>query len=110
MQALTSDGFIEATTVSLAQLRSKQTVAPASAASVLPDDAPRITIDPDKLSTLVSKRCNGRKGGASGWTLELLRALLTDELCASALTFLVELIANDEHDAHSRRLLALAVR
>ena len=109
VQALTSDGFVETSTASLAQLRSKQTAAPPIADAVLPDNAPRITIDFDSLSTLVCKSCNGRKGGASGWTSELIRALLTDELCASALTLLIELIANDELDAHSRRLLTTSV-
>ena len=109
VQALTSDGFVAPSTASLAQLRSKQTAAPPIADAVIPDNAPRITIDPSALATLVSKSCNGRKGGASGWTSELIRALLTDELCGSALTLLIELIANNELDAHSRRLLTTSV-
>ena len=107
-QCLTSDGFCAPSIDSLTKLRAKQTDR-SSPSPDFPASAPYITIDPDILYKLIRKSCDGRKGGASGWTSELLLPLLGDDTCRSAVVLLLELIANDLLDHHSCWLLCSSI-
>ena len=71
-----------------------------------PDSAPRIIVESDKVVELVRRLARGTAAGPSGWTAELLLPLLADNVCLQAVTLLVQLIANNELDPHSRVLLS----
>ena len=93
-KSLTQEGLLpinSATCKALAALHP-----PASAAvPPLPPDAPSITVDKVELHKLVRDRlCNGSAPGYSGWTGELVRALIDDEECLEGLTVLIEDILN----------------
>ena len=107
-QCLNSDGFCVPSRSSLTKLRDKQTHN-SSPPPICPTDAPYTTIDPYIFLKLVQKSCNGRKGGATGWTSELILPLLQDSICSSAIILLVELIANDLLDRQSRWLLCSSI-
>jgi hypothetical protein len=61
------------------------------------------------LFKLISRSCNGRKGGPSGWTAELIRTLFADVACRKGITLLVQLICNNDLDQHSRFLLTCSL-
>ena len=62
-----------------------------------------ITVDKDDLSMLVKRRLrNGSAPGYSGWTGELIRALVDDDECLHGLCVLVEDIANGNLTAPER--------
>ena len=67
--------------------------------------APVIVVDKAKLSLLIRSFPKGLAAGPSGWTAELLLPLLEDDICHEGITLLVQLIANNQLDPHSRRLL-----
>lgn len=68
-----------------------------------------VIVDDKVLIKLASKSCNGRKGGPSGWTSELIRTLLTDEVCKQGICLLIQLICNDRLDPQSRFLLTCSL-
>ncbi|MEY3082615.1 MAG: hypothetical protein RJA94_2600, partial [Pseudomonadota bacterium] len=70
-----------------------------------PEDAPHIIFDKVEVAKLVGRWQRSTAAGPSGWTAELLAPLLGDDSCLEAVTLLVQLIANDDLDEHSRHLL-----
>ena len=70
-----------------------------------PVTAPVIVIDKAKLKLLIRSYPKGLAAGPSGWTAELLLPLLEDDTCLDGIALLVQLIANNQLDLHSRRLL-----
>ena len=70
-----------------------------------PVDAPVIVVDKAKLKLLIRSYPKGLAAGPSGWTAELLLPLLEDDTCLDGIALLVQLIANNQLDPHSRRLL-----
>ena len=74
-----------------------------------PSSAPHTIFDPKETAKLVLQLANWTAAGPSGWTAELLLPLLEDESCLDAITLLAQLIANNELDDHSRRLLTSSV-
>ena len=72
----------------------------------LPDSAPRIHVDGVVLSDLVLRKvANGSAPGPSGWTGELVKALVGDADCLAGLVTLVEDIVNGDLDESARKLL-----
>ena len=72
----------------------------------LPDAAPRIHVDGIVLSALVSRKvANGSAPGPSGWTGELVKALVGDADCLAGLVTLVEDIVNGDLDESARKFL-----
>jgi hypothetical protein len=69
-----------------------------------PVTAPVIVIDKAKLKVLIRSYPKGPAAGPSGWTAELL-PLLEDDTCLDGIALLVQLIANNQLDPHSRCLL-----
>jgi len=70
-----------------------------------PCPAPLIVVDKEKLQILIRHYPRGRAAGPSGWTAELLLPLLEDDICFDGITLLVQLIANNELDTETRKLL-----
>ncbi len=113
--ALVSSGHISRATRSLTQggllqinLESCQALAalhpPASGlVPPLPIDAPTIAVDRADLAKLVKDRLsNGAAPGYSGWTGELVLALIDDEECLDGLSVLIEDIINGNLSAAER--------
>ena len=72
----------------------------------LPPTVPLVEVDLDILITLInSKLQNGSAPGPSGWTGEMLAALIGDQECAQALRILVQDIFNGELDDNARSYL-----
>ena len=61
------------------------------------------------LTKLVKAQGTFLGAGPSGWTAELLLPLLSDETCLKGITLLVQLIANNTLDDHSRTLLTCSL-
>ena len=74
-----------------------------------PVTAPVIVIDKAKLKLLIRSYPKGLAAGPSGWTAELLLPLLEDDTCLDGIALLVQLIANNQLDPHSRRLLTTSL-
>ena len=74
-----------------------------------PATAPVIVIDKAKLKVLIRSYPKGLAAGPSGWTAELLQPLLEDDSCLDGIALLVQLIANNQLDPHSRRLLTTSL-
>lgn len=73
---------------------------------VLPNDAPLIQqVDLVVLSRLVRSLANGAAPGPSGWTGDLLLALIDDHDCLAALGHLVKDIVNGALTGRARELL-----
>ena len=73
---------------------------------ILPDSAPRIHVDGVVLSGLVMRKvANGSAPGPSGWTGELIKALVGDADCLAGLVALVEDIINGDLDDSARKYL-----
>ena len=70
-----------------------------------PEDAPHSIFDKVEVAKLVGRWQRSTAAGPSGWTAELLAPLLGNDSCLEAVTLLVQLIANDDLDEHSRHLL-----
>jgi len=72
----------------------------------LPTTSPTVAVDPEILQKLIkSKLCNGSATGPSGWTGELVSALVGDADCMRGLCLLVQDILNGHLDAVSRSFL-----
>ena len=82
---------------------------PPSASGLLPpvpESAPRTHVDSKVLAALVSEKvANGSAPGPSGWTGELLAALVGDSDCLLGLVGIVEDIVNGDFDDSARDLL-----
>ena len=107
--ALLSKGLLEPTQQVLDLMHDKQFPSSGQVPN-RPDSAPLIVVDPETLAHMLKKGCNNRSGGASGWTAELLYELWSDETCRKAIIVIVELIANDLWDDHSRDLLTTSIQ
>ena len=106
--ALTQDGTAGWTEESIRTMNEKHPPA-TNPIPDCPDDAPYTIIDKDRLEKLTVALAKATAAGPSGWTAELLLPLFRDEVCAAGISLLVQLIANNELDAHSRRLLTTSV-
>ena len=72
----------------------------------LPVSSPRIIVDSKVLSKLITDRTvNGSSPATSGWTGELLAALIGDPICLEGLTCLVSDICNGDLPESDRALL-----
>jgi len=67
--------------------------------------APVIVVDKAKLRLLIRSSPKGLAAGPSGWTAELLGPLIEDDICLEGIALLIQLIANNQLDPHSRCLL-----
>jgi hypothetical protein len=78
---------------------------------VCPDEAPRmLNIDKEKIKDIVLKElANGSAPGRSGWTGDLLKALVYDDQCLAGLATLVMAIANGEIRGTAKELLLSSV-
>jgi hypothetical protein len=74
-----------------------------------PVTAPVVVIDKAKLKLLIRSYPKGLAAGPSGWTAELLQPLLEDDTCLDGIALLVQIIANNQLDPHSRRLLTTSL-
>ena len=107
-QVLSRPDFVPPSAVSCAALRAKQTSSD-TAIPALPPDTPRIIIDPEVLESVIRGSADGRTGGPSGWTAELMLPLWDNVVCKQGICLLIELISNDDLDPHSRLLLTSSV-
>ena len=107
-QVLSRPDFVPPSAVSCEALRAKQTSSD-TAIPAFPPDTPRIIIDPDVLVRVIRGSADGRTGGPSGWTAELMLPLWDNEVCKQGICLLTELISNDDLDPHSRLLLTSSV-
>ena len=107
-QTLTRSEIPHPTPESCEALHAKHPV-DSSAIPPCPPHAPSVIVDPELILQILTRAANGRKGGPSGWTAELMLALWPDPACSSALTLLIQLICNDQLDPHSRRLLTSSI-
>jgi hypothetical protein len=74
---------------------------------ICPQDAPRMLVaDKEKIKEIVLKElANGAAPGRSGWTGDLLKALVYDDECLEGLVALVVAIANGDIGGKVKRLL-----
>jgi hypothetical protein len=108
VQTLTRSGIAPPTRKNISILRAKNRTVSGDIPAC-PDDAPRIIVDDEVLEELIRKSCDGRKGGASGWTAELIRTLWPDPVCRQGIILLIQTICNNEFDTHSRFLLTCSM-
>ena len=95
--------LVPSTVESLRKLHPPSSGAPCP---ILPDSAPRIHVDGVVLSGLVMRKvANGSAPGPSGWTGELIKALVGDADCLAGLVALVEDIINGDLDDSARKYL-----
>jgi len=60
-----------------------------------PEDAPQpLTVDPEELHRVARRMANGSAPAASGWTGELIRALIDDNDCFAGLSCIITDIIN----------------
>ena len=108
VEVLTQDGLAAWTDDRINAIRRKHP--PAShAAPETPTNAPFNIVDLASLAKLITKMATFTAAGPSGWTAELLLALLDDKVCMNGITLLVQLIANNDLDQHSRDLLTCSL-
>ena len=74
-----------------------------------PTNVPLILIDDDRLSDAVSKCANGSGPGASGWTGDLMKALVSDPPILESLKVLVSDLVNVCHGPLISGLLRLSL-
>ena len=108
VDVLTQDGMADWNEERIQQMREKHPRA-TNVVPPCPSSAPHTIFDPKETAKLVLQLANWTAAGPSGWTAELLLPLLEDESCLDAITLLAQLIANNELDDHSRRLLTSSV-
>jgi hypothetical protein len=83
---------------------------PASRIPLPPADSPRFTaVTNGTLKTVIIKMADGASAGPSGWTAEMLLALVDDPECLRGLAAVVEDILSCDLDARVRRLLLSCV-
>ena len=104
IQVLLSDTAPDSSPEAVAELRAK-TPPSASPLPPCPHNAPSIIVDSEGVATLIRKEARALAASGSGWTAELLLPLIGDEVCLAGITLLVQLIANNSLDSHSRTLL-----
>jgi len=75
----------------------------------LPQDAPRLRVDPDDLVKIIKKLANGAAPAASGWTGELLVALVEDSDCLAGIECLITDILNGDMSDEARTILTASV-
>ena len=101
VKTITQEELIDPTPDNIQRLKDKHTDN-SSPIPNLPVNAPTLPVNDEDLEKLIVRGCNGRRGGASGWTSELLKPLFSDPTCRQGITLLIQLIINNELDDHSR--------
>jgi len=71
----------------------------------VPQSAPPVLVDKDKLSSFIKSMITGAKGGFSGYSLEVIHSLCKDPVCLTGIHGLVEDIANNDLDPWSSWLM-----
>ena len=64
---------------------------------VAPDAPPLQRVDTDELAKIIGKMANGAAPGRSGWTGDLLRALIHDDECLQGLGYVIADVINGIH-------------
>ena len=72
---------------------------------VAPDAPPLQRVDTDELAKIIGKMANGAAPGRSGWTGDLLRALIHDDECLQGLGYVIADIINGIHKGEARNAL-----
>ena len=76
----------------------------------LPQNAPqRMELDPDNLVRVIRRLANGSAPAGSGWTGELIRALVDDHDCFKGLNYLITDILNGVFEGQTRNALLTGV-
>ena len=104
VDVLTQEGLAAWTDERIDAIRLKHPAA-THAVPEIPPNAPLVIVDCGSLAKQIKKMATFTAAGPSGWTAELLLALLDDKVCMDGITLLVQLIANNQLDALSRDLL-----
>jgi hypothetical protein len=83
---------------------------PKEAVPACPAEAPRLSVIADDiLDVSIRKICNGSAPGASGWSAEHLKVLVSDQVCREGIKHILMHIINNNVDERTRQILIAGI-